>query len=56
MKRFKLKVGVVEVGILESDGLYFWEFTNFGSTEERAKAIDELNKIYYFQNWGKNEN
>ena len=53
-RHFKVKVKGVEVGILENDGLYFFEYTNFGSVKERAKAIDKVNETYKLENWGEN--
>lgn len=49
-RHFKVKIGVVEVGVLNFDGLYFFEFTNYGSKEQRIKAIDKLNGVYNFEN------
>jgi len=50
-RTFKRKYKGVEVGIAEIDGMYVWEYTNYGSTEERAAAIDHFHKKYDFQNW-----
>ena len=50
-RHFKETFNGVEVGITEKDGSYVWEYTNYGSTEERAKAIDEAHKKYNFDNW-----
>lgn len=51
MRSFKRSYKGVEVGIKEIDNIYIWEYTNYGSTEERAKAIDHFNKEYHFENW-----
>jgi hypothetical protein len=49
-RHFKVKVGCVEVCILENDGLYYFEATNYGSREERANAIDKADEVYNFEN------
>ena len=49
-RHFKVKVDEVEVGILEFDGLYFFEFTNYGSTKDRGNALDKCDEVYNFEN------
>ena len=50
-RHFKVKVGNVEVGILEVKGLYYFKFTNYGSTKERAEAISKANENYMLENF-----
>lgn len=51
VKRFKKRYKGVEVGIADfGDGIYVWEYTNYGSVEERNKAIDHFDKLYHFEN------
>ena len=53
-RHFKVKVGNTEVGILDYDGLYYFEFTNDGSRDERVNAIDKCDEVYNFENyWNK---
>ncbi len=33
------------------DGRYKWLYTNHGTKEERAQAIDEMHEKYNFVNW-----
>jgi len=40
-----------EVGMKEVGGLYYWTFTNYGSKQERAEAIDYFHNKYQFENW-----
>ena len=52
MRRFKRTFKGVEVGILEEDdGVFIWEYTNFGSVKDRVRAINYFNKQYSFMNW-----
>lgn len=49
-RHFKVKVGKVEVGLLEFEGLYFFEYTNYGTTEERYKALNKVREVYDLEN------
>jgi len=49
-RHFIVKVDSVEIGILDHDGIYYFEFTNNGSKEERANAIDKCSNVYNFEN------
>jgi len=49
---FKLKHKVVEVGIIgHGDGVFSFDYTNYGTNEEGAEAIDYFNQFFNFQNW-----
>ena len=49
-RHFKVKVGNVEVGILDFDRLFYFEFTNYGSTQERWNALNKCSDVYNFEN------
>lgn len=49
-RHFKVEIGNVEVGILDFDGLYFFEFTNYGTIEERGNALNKCDEVYNFEN------
>lgn len=43
-------VGDVEVGLLDFNGLIYWEYTNYGTEKERYEALDEVRELYNLEN------
>ena len=40
---------MVDIGVVEDR--YYWISTSYGSTEQRAAALDHFHEKYNFENW-----